>query len=68
MRLPRFSYSLPFRRRLQEKPLRVEVLRSSEGSLYANSTLIVGDKDAVLVDPPWMPIGLPRWCSKAASA
>ena len=37
----------------QEKPLRVEVLRSSEGSLYANSTLIIGDKDAVLVDPPF---------------
>ena len=37
----------------QEKPLRVEVLRSSEGSLFANSTLIMGEKDAVLVDPPF---------------
>ena len=37
----------------QQKPLQVEVLRSSEGSLFANSTLIMGDKDAVLVDPPF---------------
>lgn len=37
----------------QEKPLHVEVLRSSEGSLFVNSTLIMGEKDAVLVDPPF---------------
>jgi glyoxylase-like metal-dependent hydrolase (beta-lactamase superfamily II) len=37
----------------QEKPLRVEVLRSGEGSLFANSTLIMGEKEAVLVDPPF---------------
>jgi glyoxylase-like metal-dependent hydrolase (beta-lactamase superfamily II) len=37
----------------QQKPLQVEVLRSSEGSLFSNSTLIMGEKDAVLVDPPF---------------
>lgn len=37
----------------QQKPLQLQVLRSSEGSLYANSTLIMGEKDAVLVDPPF---------------
>ena len=37
----------------QEKPLTVEVLRTSAGSLYANVALIVGEKDAVLVDAPF---------------
>lgn len=34
-------------------PLKIEVLRSSAGSLYSNVTLIEGDHDAVLVDPPF---------------
>lgn len=36
-----------------EKPLEVEVLRTSAGSLYANIALIKGEKDAVLVDAPF---------------
>jgi hypothetical protein len=31
----------------QQKPLEVEVLRTSAGSLYANIALIKGDKKAV---------------------
>lgn len=34
-------------------PLRVEVLRTSAGSLHSNATLIMGTHDAVLVDPPF---------------
>ena len=34
-------------------PLKVEVLRTSAGSLYANISLIEGVKDAVLVDAPF---------------
>ena len=34
-------------------PLRVEVLRTSAGSLHSNATLIMGARDAVLVDPPF---------------
>lgn len=37
----------------QEKPLTVEVLRTSGGSLFANIALIEGEKDAVLVDAPF---------------
>lgn len=37
----------------QDKPLEVEVLRTSAGSLYANIALIKGQKDAVLVDAPF---------------
>ncbi|MEZ5929389.1 MAG: MBL fold metallo-hydrolase [Parvularculaceae bacterium] len=37
----------------QEKPLEVEVLRTSAGSLYANIALIKGEKKAVLVDTPF---------------
>ncbi len=38
----------------QDKPpLKVEVLRTSAGSLYSNAALIEGEKDAVLVDPPF---------------
>jgi glyoxylase-like metal-dependent hydrolase (beta-lactamase superfamily II) len=37
----------------QQKPLEVEVLRTSAGSLYANAALIKGEKKAVLVDPPF---------------
>ena len=37
----------------QDKPLEVEVLRTSAGSLYVNVALIKGDKDAVLVDVPF---------------
>lgn len=35
------------------KPLTVEVLRTSAGSLHANAALIMGERDAVLVDPPF---------------
>ncbi len=34
-------------------PLTVEVLRTSAGSLHVNSALIIGEHDAVLVDPPF---------------
>ncbi len=34
-------------------PLTVEVLRTSAGSLHSNAALIVGERDAVLVDPPF---------------
>lgn len=37
----------------QDKPLQVEVLRTSAGSLYANVALIKGERDAVLVDTPF---------------
>lgn len=37
----------------QTKPLEVEVLRTSAGSLYANIALIKGQKKAVLVDAPF---------------
>ncbi len=37
----------------QTKPLTVEVLRTSAGSLYANIALIKGEKKAVLVDAPF---------------
>lgn len=37
----------------QSKPLEVEVLRTSAGSLYANIALIKGEKKAVLVDAPF---------------
>ncbi len=36
-----------------QKPLEVEVLRTSEASLYANIALIKGEKKAVLVDAPF---------------
>lgn len=34
-------------------PLTIEVLRTSEGSLHVNSALIMGEREAVLVDPPF---------------
>jgi glyoxylase-like metal-dependent hydrolase (beta-lactamase superfamily II) len=34
-------------------PLTVEVLRTSAGSLHSNAALIMGENDAVLVDPPF---------------
>ena len=37
----------------EDKPLEVEVLRTSAGSLYVNVALIKGEKDAVLVDVPF---------------
>lgn len=37
----------------QQKPLEVEVLRTSAESLYANIALIKGEKKAVLVDAPF---------------
>ena len=37
----------------QDKPLTVEVLQTSAGSLYSNAALIMGERDAVLVDPPF---------------
>ena len=37
----------------QDKPLTVEVLQTSAGSLHSNAALIMGEHDAVLVDPPF---------------
>lgn len=37
----------------EPRPLKVEVLRTSAGSLYANIALIAGEHDAVLVDAPF---------------
>jgi len=37
----------------ESAPLKIEVLRTSAGSLYSNVTLIEGEHDAVLVDPPF---------------
>jgi glyoxylase-like metal-dependent hydrolase (beta-lactamase superfamily II) len=37
----------------QANPLKVETLRTSAGSLYANLALIEGERDAVLVDAPF---------------
>ena len=37
----------------QDTPLTVEVLRTSAGSLHSNAALIMGETDAVLVDPPF---------------
>jgi glyoxylase-like metal-dependent hydrolase (beta-lactamase superfamily II) len=34
-------------------PLRIKVITSSEASLYASATLIMGEKEAVLVDVPF---------------
>ena len=39
--------------RAEPPPLKVEVLRTSAGSLYANVALIEGEHDAVLVDAPF---------------
>ena len=44
---------LPVAALAQGKPLTVETLRTSAGSLYANIALIEGEKDAVLVDAPF---------------
>jgi glyoxylase-like metal-dependent hydrolase (beta-lactamase superfamily II) len=41
------------RAQAQDRPLTVETLRTSAGSLYANIALIEGEKDAVLVDAPF---------------
>jgi len=38
---------------MAQAPLKLEVLRTSAGSLYSNVTLIEGEHDAVLVDPPF---------------
>lgn len=35
------------------RPLSVQVLQTSEGSLFVNSALIMGEREAVLVDPPF---------------
>ncbi len=37
----------------ESPPLTVEVLRTSAGSLHSNAALIMGERDAVLVDPPF---------------
>ncbi len=37
----------------KQKPLTFKVITSSEGSLWASSTLIMGEHDAVLVDVPF---------------
>ncbi len=36
-----------------DPPLTLKVITSGEGSLYANFTLVMGEKDAVLVDAPF---------------
>jgi hypothetical protein len=45
------SFALPVA--AQDKPLQLKVVTSSEGSLYANFTLIMGETDLVLVDAPF---------------
>ena len=45
--------ALPLAAQDSAPPLRVEVLRTSAGSLHSNATLIMGERDAVLVDPPF---------------
>ena len=56
-----------------QAPLKLEVLRTSAGSLYSNVTLIEGEHDAVLVDPPLaatlaMAFSSDlQWCSTAAN-
>jgi glyoxylase-like metal-dependent hydrolase (beta-lactamase superfamily II) len=37
----------------QDTPLTGQVLQTSAGSLYSNAALIMGEHDAVLVDPPF---------------
>lgn len=37
----------------QEQPLTLKVITSSEASLYTNFTLVMGEKDAVLIDAPF---------------
>jgi len=37
----------------QETPLKLKVVTSSEGSLYANFTMIMGEKELVVVDAPF---------------
>lgn len=37
----------------QNKPLTFKVITSSEASLYTNFTLVMGEKDAVLIDAPF---------------
>lgn len=37
----------------QEQPLTLKVITSSEPSLYTNFTLVMGEKDAVLIDAPF---------------
>lgn len=37
----------------QQAPLKLKVVTSSEGSLYANFTLIMGEKELVVVDAPF---------------
>lgn len=45
---------LPLSAFAQDKPpLKVEVLRTSAGSLHSNASLIMGEREAVLVDPPF---------------
>lgn len=45
--------AIPLHAQEQPKPLAVEVLPSGPGSLHANFALIMGEKDAVLVDAPF---------------
>lgn len=37
----------------QDEQLTVEIFQTSAGSLYSNAALIMGERDAVLVDPPF---------------
>src|SRR5688500_10270096 len=46
-----FSIVLPAA--AQDAPLQLKVVTSSEGSLYANFTMIMGEKELVLVDAPF---------------
>ncbi len=48
-----FALATPLAAQADESPLQVEVLRTSAGSLHVNSALIMGEHDAVLVDPPF---------------
>lgn len=51
--LAALTLGLPAPAMAQDKPLTVEVLRTSAGSLYANIALIEGERDAVMVDAPF---------------
>lgn len=48
-----FAAPLPALAQDSAPPLTVEVLRTSAGSLHSNAALIMGEHDAVLVDPPF---------------
>lgn len=37
----------------EESPLSIRVITTSEGSLHSNCTLVMGERDMVLIDPPF---------------